>query len=241
MQQRRYVLYLGIMALASPLVANPLLAQDTRVSITVIDEKNNGVASVVNLKYQGNRIRFGATNKIGQIHRAHRCELGQTFQADPEDRGAYFSSEERDCGEKVILHVIGRQTPYGAALDMSTVPIGYAVSDRWKYVVVSKGVSNDALQASPGTLPQGCELIVNTKVIPELYAIDRDAKWVKVAHAVETRKSEVKYVYNRPCEQVGATEAKAKSWKAVQGEMEKANFIIDVGLKEAITKFEIVH
>lgn len=210
-------------------------AQPASIQITVLNEKNQGVKSIVALKRDGKKTRFGETDTTGKIQRPYQCQLGETFQANPMDRGAYFSSKEEDCRDRVILRVLGRQTPLGAAIGVVAEPVQAGRDSEWKYVVLAKGLSQEKLQDTPGGR---CELLVEAKAVPELYAVDKNAYWTKLAHSAGTRTSNVKFLYNRPCALVSPQDTKAKAAEVVSAYINETAFSRDSEIRNSVESFE---
>lgn len=96
------------LAAALSLIVTSSSAQEkaTVVTIKVVDKRKSPVAS--SLFLNPGMLPLGNTSSSGEYQFKHKCELGQTFKAQPEDRGLFYDSEDRVCGRLVELEVFPR-------------------------------------------------------------------------------------------------------------------------------------
>lgn len=97
-------------ALAVTLSTLALLAsaQDKAANITikVVDKRKFPVVS--SLFLNPGRHPLGKTSSTGVHSFEHKCQLGQTFKAEPEDGGVFYNSEDHVCAPVVVLEVFPR-------------------------------------------------------------------------------------------------------------------------------------
>jgi hypothetical protein len=93
-------------ALAGAACAQPALAQESSITVKVMDKRKAPVVGTILLN--PGKLRIGKTKNDGAYTFRHACQVGQTFKAEPEDAAQYYDSDEQVCGKVVVLEVFPR-------------------------------------------------------------------------------------------------------------------------------------
>jgi hypothetical protein len=99
------------------LVMSSTSGQDATVTVKVLDKRKSPVVGTVFLN--PGKLLLGKTALTGEYKFSHKCAIGQTFKAEPEDRAKYYDSEEQVCGTLVELEVFPRPQHFVNANDFA--------------------------------------------------------------------------------------------------------------------------
>jgi hypothetical protein len=76
-------------------------AQLETIAVKVLDVvRNQPVAGSIFMN--PGRLAVGKTTDRGEYKFAHKCQIGQTFRAEPEDRGKYYANNQSDINRAVL-------------------------------------------------------------------------------------------------------------------------------------------
>ena len=82
-------------------------AEDLAVTVKVVEAAHKSpVVGMVILNPEG--LRVGKTRQDGVLAFEHKCQLGQTLKAEPEEGAKYYNSLEQVCADEVVLEVFPR-------------------------------------------------------------------------------------------------------------------------------------
>jgi hypothetical protein len=179
------------------------------VTIKVTDKRNAPVESSLYLNPGMQPI--GKTSAAGEFRFNHKCKLGQTFKAQPADRGRFYDSEEQVCGELVELAVFPR--PWFTSSEVELFHVG-----EWQGLPVAKpmyagviaGLA-DKVEPIPGGQNGRCRLTLDRRYTVGLYNSSTDS-WRKVETLTPSPivDSDSVFVFPSPCEEAQPKIAEAK-------------------------------
>lgn len=188
---------------AAWLVAPSLWAQDkaTVVSIKVVDKRKSPVASALYLN--PGMLPVGKTSQAGDYQFKHKCELGQTFKAQPEDRGRFYDSEEQVCGPVVVLEVFPRPVAVFKKDEVELFKLG-----EWQglpaegkvYAGVFGGVTGK-VESLPGGRAGKCRVTLDKQYAFGVYSAT-SGEWKKLEQVKPmgiASQSDSVYVFPSPC------------------------------------------
>lgn len=161
------------------------------VKVQVLDVEKKGVKSTVFLSNMSNKVRLGKTNNTGQLTAQYSCKIGDLLKAYPEDRGSYFASEDVDCANSILLHVINRATPYGNADAVQVRTFVRAENGQQvTYKIMARGLLKaDAVNVKSRSI-SGIKTDCDVKIIPtsyvQVYRIENTGSWSQVNEHVES-------------------------------------------------------
>jgi hypothetical protein len=122
------------------------------------------------------------TDRTGEVPQPPRdCGKMRMLHARPFDSGSYFNSDPEPCAQKIILRVLSRQTPKGAAINYQIVP--FTLPDGSPGVMTVKAAleSKTSETSSEGRQRQ-CQITLNAIADQHAFKIQGDT-WVALKHA----------------------------------------------------------
>lgn len=200
--------------LAAIAILNDASAQEGRVKVTVVDESNRGISSLIYVKNSVSRIRLGQTDEQGRLEKPYQCNTGNTVYAEPQDRGSYFDSKEEDCRPELTLRVLQRQTPRGVANDFTikTFTALMANGAPVKYIFVSRAITDTSISTTGWTLSkvpvpkqQRCEVQISPSVYTDVYVERQNNQLEKIDATLDaptlkgSNLNVITTIYNNPC------------------------------------------
>jgi hypothetical protein len=155
------------------------LAQETAVVVKVLDKRKLPVVGTVFLN--PGKLQLGRTSPTGEYRFNHKCALGQTFKAEPEDRAKYYDSEEQVCGKVVELEVFPRPQHSFDATKFAVFKLvdSTAVNSNEKVYAGIFGGVTDKVEAIPGGRVGKCRLTLDKKYGFGAYSAESN-KWMKL-------------------------------------------------------------
>lgn len=149
------------------------------ITIKVIDEHNNGIYSRVYYNDGTEPPPFWNTDQKGDVPQTPpTCGKTRTLHAHPFDSGAYFDSTEEPCAARVILRVLSRQTPKGAALKYEIFPV--TLSDGSAGVVTVKAaLDTNSVNRSGFKIVPHCDVHIYASADQQLFKVDGET-WKSV-------------------------------------------------------------
>ena len=152
-------------------------AQTETIAVKVLDVvRNQPVAGSIFMN--PGRLSVGKTTDRGEYKFTHKCQIGQTFRAEPADRGKYYNSEEEVCARNVVLVVYPRPQTVLAASDFGFFDASSHGSTKL-YVGVFGGVNDKAEQVADAGGNARCK-VTFTKSLNVGYLSQTDADWQKL-------------------------------------------------------------
>lgn len=169
-------LVLGILLIAG--YSQSAFCQGSRVTVQVVGMQKESVAGMVILN--PGLLRLGKTQANGEYTFKHKCQVGQTFKAEPEDRAKYYDSEERTCSAKVILEVIPRPHYLGATdssyIQLVNIPAGATSGKVYAGIF---GVLTDKVESVSTGSKVKCKLTIDKRIDVGFYAVS-NSDWSPV-------------------------------------------------------------
>lgn len=192
-----------VLAAALSLIVTSSSAQEkaTVVTIKVVDKRKSPVAS--SLFLNPGMLPVGKTSSSGEYQLKHKCELGQTFKAQPEDQGLFYDSEERVCAKFVELEVFPRPVSAFRKEEMELFTPG-----EWQGVSMGKNVYAgvfggvaDKVEQLPGGRNGKCRVTFDKKYAIGVYS-PAAGTWKKldqVGSAFPSASEDSVYVFPSSC------------------------------------------
>lgn len=195
----KQVAMVGVLSFAAALAS----AQNNLsvVTIKVVDKRKSPVAS--SLFLNPGMLPIGKTSATGEYRFKHKCELGQTFKAQPEDRGLFYDSEDQVCGQRVELEVFPRPVATFKIEEAELFTPGkwQAVSsDKNVYAGVFGGVA-DKVEQLPGRGDGRCRVTLDKQYVIGVYS-PSTGTWKKLEHVNTTfvgASDDSVYVFQSSC------------------------------------------
>jgi hypothetical protein len=153
--------------------------QSPTVTIKVADKRKAPVSS--SLYLNPGMLPIGKTSSSGEYRFKHKCEIGQTFKAQPDDRGQFYDSEDQVCGQLVELEVFPRPALAVKKSEVELFKVG-----EWQGFPVGKPVYAgvfggvvDKVETLPGGRNGRCRLTLDKRYSVGVYNSSTDT-WRKL-------------------------------------------------------------
>lgn len=215
-------------------------AQESSITVKILDKRKAPVPGTVILN-PGNQ-PLGKTPPSGEHKFSHKCAVGQTLKAVPDDRGKYYNSEEQVCGIVVVLEVFPRPQEVFSSNDIQlfwTVE-GPAAQSPYKgkiYAGLFGGVS-DKVEPIAGGRNGRCRVSLDKKFGIGVYSPQTNT-WKKIedpAVKIGGPSNDPVYMFETNCEDAQPQIAELKRQAVSEVEATAANLSASPAIRNVLAK-----